>query len=369
VAKRRAALAITVASSNAKPPLRINLSRWILGLFILLALVIVGLASVTVYTLLDAQGVGRRGDNLSFQNSSSTREQEQEKLIKLGQDRLVELQNENAARKKDVDDLQKRVVELSNNIKSLQQLAKEIQQRLGNGGSNGGGDQTTPSGSVNSGGTGGAAPFNPTLDPKMGQDYTTQFSKVSLELDSLNKTILQGRQDMSALDVQVQSYLETFNQEQNPLNVEAGRLSQLAGTDGNKPPNTLPGKCIITSPFGMRWSPFVAGVRQMHYGVDIGCFEGTPVAVTKAGIVTYVGYDPGYGNRVEVTHAGGWLTLYAHNNRVLVKVGQVVQKGDIIALSGNTGASTGPHIHYELHDKGVPIDPVPLLAVPPVYQT
>lgn len=370
MARRRAALAINVVSSNDKPPLRINLNRWTFGLLILLTLVLIGLSSVTVYTLVDSQGVGKRGDNLSFQNSSSTREQEQEKLIKLGQDRLVELQNENAARKKDVDDLQKRVIELSSNINSLQQLAKEIQQRLGNGGSSGGGGggQPTPGGSVNSGGTGGVSPLNPALDPKISQDYTAQFSKVSLELDNLNKTIMQGRQDMSALDVQVQSYLETYNQEQSPLDVEAKRLNQLAGTDGNKPPNNLPAKCVITSPFGMRWSPFVAGVRQMHYGVDIGCFEGTPVAVTKAGIVTYVGYDPGYGNRVEVTHAGGWLTLYAHNNRVLVKVGQVVQKGDIIALSGNTGASTGPHIHYELHDKGVPIDPVPLLAVPPVYQ-
>ncbi len=374
MAKRKAAFAITISTSTEKPPLRINLNRWVAGLAILMTLAVVGLASITVYTLLDGQSGRRRGDNMSFQNSSSTREQEQEKLIKLGEDRLVELQRENTARKKDVDDLEKRVGELSSNIKTLQQLAKEIEQRLSTGSNgNGGppGSPVTPSGNApqpnRSGGIGGSFPVAG-LDKNLGNNYTTQFSKVMSDLDSLNRTILDGRQNISALDVQVESYLKTFNQQKTWLDSETGRLNQLAGADGNNPPRVLPGNCIITSPFGMRWSPFVAGVRQMHYGMDIGCFEGTPVAATKSGIVTYVGYDSGYGNRVEISHAGGWLTLYAHNNRVLVKVGQSVQKGDIISLSGNTGASTGPHIHYELHQNGIPIDPAKLLTVPPVYQ-
>ncbi len=368
LARRKVALAVTVGSSSSKPPLRLNFNRWTFGLVIIVGLAVIGLASITVYNWLDGQAGRRRGDNISFQNSSGTREQEQEKLIKLGEDRLLELQRENTARKKDVDDLEKRLAELAGNIKSLQQLAKEIEQRMGGGGS--GNPPTTPSGSTQ-GGIGGANParFGPTLDPNAGRSYTTQFSQVVSDLDSLNKTILQGRQNISALDVQVQSYMSTFSQQKKQLDTEMSRLGPGATADGNNPPTTLPVNGPITSPFGIRWSPFVAGVRQMHYGVDIGVWEGTPVAATKAGIVTYTGYDPGYGNRVEISHPGGWLTLYAHNNRILVKVGQTVNKGDIISLSGNTGASTGPHVHYELHDKGVPIDPLKLLSVPVIYQT
>jgi murein DD-endopeptidase MepM/ murein hydrolase activator NlpD len=119
----------------------------------------------------------------------------------------------------------------------------------------------------------------------------------------------------------------------------------------------------MTSKYGWRDNPFMPGTQQFHYGIDLGCYEGTPVLATKDGVVTHADYDAGYGNRVDISHAGGWLSIYGHNNRILVKVGQVVHKGDIIALSGNTGASTGPHVHYELHKDGTPIDPNTVLAV------
>ncbi len=374
MARRKGALALTFVTSADNPPLRITLNRWTLGLCILLLLGLAGLASVTVYNLLDGQTTRSRGDALPVRNSSGTREQEQEKLIKLGEDRLLELQKENAARKKDVDDLETRVGELTGSIKSLQQLAKEIEQRIPGGGATPPG-QPTKSGSgqpnaTGSSGVGGGDTASSTFDLAQSRNYTDKLKKVLGELDNLNATITDGRYNMAILDVQVQSYQATLAQsQQRDLNsAQNARLFQLAGADGNASPFVLPANCPITSPFGMRWSPFVAGVRQMHYGIDIGCYEGTGVAVTKAGIVTYVGYDSGYGNRVEVSHAGGWLTLYGHNNRILVKVGQTVQKGDIISLSGNTGASTGPHIHYELHQNGRPIDPAPLLAQPLNYK-
>ncbi|HEX2916740.1 MAG TPA: peptidoglycan DD-metalloendopeptidase family protein [Chloroflexia bacterium] len=368
MAKKKAVLAITLASANDKPPVRISLNRWVLALCVLVTVAVVGLASVTVYNLLDGTNGGSRGDNLSFRNSASTREQEQEKLIQLGEQRLQELQQENSARKKDVDDLEQRVNELSSSIKSLQQLAKEIEQRLP-GGFTAPNGQPTPSGSgqSNQSGVGGGIPTDMGFDPNQGRSYATQYEKVVNELDNVNRSIKNGILNISTLDIQVQSYREALIAQKNTLDTQSNNLA-LAGVAGGNAPNSLPVNCIVTSPFGMRWSPFVAGVRQMHYGLDLGCYEGTPVAVTKDGVVTYVGYDSGYGNRVEVTHAGGWLTLYGHNNRVIVKVGQTVKKGDIIALSGNTGASTGPHVHYEVHQNGVPVDPAKLLAVPPVYQ-
>ncbi len=359
MAKKNTALAVNVVSSYEKPPMRITFNRWTFSLFIVLAVVVTGLASITVYNFLDNSPRRSAVDKLAANGSTTTREQEQEKLIKLGEDRLLELQKENAARKKDVDDLETRVNQLSTSLKSLQQLAKEVEARLPGGGA----PQTTPSGS-GSGGLGGGNTAYHNFDQNQGRAYATQYAQVASQLEALNNSIKNGKLDLSTLDIQVESYRATLLQQKNILDNDP----RLASSDGNNPPNNLPAICVLTSPFGMRWSPFVAGVRQMHYGIDIGCFEGTPVAVTKAGIVNYVGYDGGYGNRVEITHTGGWLTLYAHNNRVLVKVGQVVQKGDIIALSGNTGASTGPHIHYELHYNGIAIDPAKYLAVPPVFQ-
>ena len=362
MAKKSTALAVNVVSSYEKPPIRLNFNRWTFGLVIIVLLALIGLASVTVYNLLDSQPRRGVGDNLSYRGSGTLREQEQEKLIKQGEDRLVELQKENAARKKDVDDLEARVSELSNSLKSLQQLAKEVESKLP-----GGNTPTTPTGSGQTNNAirmGGGNTAYRNFDAAQGRAYTTQYAKVAGELNDLNNSIKDGRLNISTLDIQVESYRATLLQQKNILDNDP----RLLDAGGNNPPNGLPANCVLTSPFGWRWSPFVAGVKQFHYGIDIGCFEGTQVAVTKAGVVTYTGYDGGYGNRVEVTHAGGWLTLYGHNNRILVKVGQAVQKGDIIALSGNTGASTGPHIHYELHQNGTAIDPAKYLAVPPVFQ-
>lgn len=367
MARQKSVLAVTVGGGSLdRPAMQIRLNRFTFALCLILLVGLVGLSSMTIYTLLDGQAVRPRPGDSTIR-SSTIREQEQEKLIKLGEERLLELQKENAARKKDMDDLEGKVVELSNSIKTLQQLAKDIEQRLPGGVPAPAPTTGTGLGKPNSGGTGGAG--GGALDIRQSSTYTTQFNRVMADLGTINKSISNNRLSISTLDVQVQSYKATLTQQKNLLDTDQGKLLALAKADGANPPRTLPVDCAISSPFGMRWSPFVAGVRQMHYGVDIACYEGTPVPATKAGIVTYVGYDSGYGNRVEITHAGGWLTLYGHNNRILVKVGQAVQKGDIIALSGNTGASTGPHIHYELHQNGIAIDPVPLLAVPPTKYT
>ena len=364
MAKKSTALSVNVVSSYEKPPMQIRLNRWTFGLFLIVALVVTGLASITVYNFLDTPTNRYSGDNMSYAGSSSTREQEQEKLIKLGQDRLVELQQENDARKKDVDDLQTRVGQLSDSLKSLQTLAQEVEARLPGGGT-GTNPQTTPTGSLpqSSGGLGGGNTAYHSFDAAEGRAYADQYSQVAKQLDDINNSIKSGQLNISTLDIQVESYQAALQQQKDILDHPASLDSS-----GSNPPNSLPANCVLTSPFGMRQNPFVPGTMQMHYGIDIGCFEGTPVAVTKDGVVSFVGYDSGYGNRVEVTHAGGWLTLYGHNNRILVKVGQVVKKGDIIALSGNTGASTGPHIHYELHENGVAIDPAKLMAVPLVFQ-
>lgn len=116
----------------------------------------------------------------------------------------------------------------------------------------------------------------------------------------------------------------------------------------------------ITSPYGERPSPFNEGA-QFHTGVDIGVPSGTQVHATAAGRVISAGWSTIYGNEVIIDNGGGLTTLYGHNERLLVHAGQPVAKGQVIADSGSTGWSTGPHVHYQVNRDGQPVNPAPYL--------
>jgi murein DD-endopeptidase MepM/ murein hydrolase activator NlpD len=91
----------------------------------------------------------------------------------------------------------------------------------------------------------------------------------------------------------------------------------------------------------------------MHKGIDIAAAVGTPIVAVAPGVVVTAGWnDGGYGNLVEIQHADGSLTLYAHNSRILVRKGELVEQGQMIAEMGSTGHSTGPHCHFEFHPAG-----------------
>ncbi len=115
-----------------------------------------------------------------------------------------------------------------------------------------------------------------------------------------------------------------------------------------------------SSNFGWRIDPFT-GKNAMHEGVDFVVPEGTPVYASAGGIVDYSDEHPQYGNMVEIDHGNGVITRYAHNSRLLVKIGQMVRRGQKIALSGSTGRSTGPHVHFEVRYNGVAQNPVRFL--------
>jgi murein DD-endopeptidase MepM/ murein hydrolase activator NlpD len=134
-----------------------------------------------------------------------------------------------------------------------------------------------------------------------------------------------------------------------------GHLNDQRSVSGARPTG-WPVKGWLTSAFGIRRDPF-DGQRRMHEGVDIATRTGTPVLATAAGIVREVGTEPGYGKLVVIDHGYGYSTLYAHNSRILVKVGQRVRRGDQVAAAGNTGRSSGPHVHYEVRLNGVPANP------------
>jgi murein DD-endopeptidase MepM/ murein hydrolase activator NlpD len=128
----------------------------------------------------------------------------------------------------------------------------------------------------------------------------------------------------------------------------------------SRTPSRMPGSGYITSGFGGRSDPFSGGSAH-HKGIDLDANVGDPVTSAADGIVSFVGVKNGYGNVVEVDHSNGYTTLYAHNSAFTVRVGDLVRAGQQVAKAGSTGRSTGPHIHFEVHENGVAINPMPFL--------
>ena len=113
----------------------------------------------------------------------------------------------------------------------------------------------------------------------------------------------------------------------------------------------------ISSPFGRRIDPFT-GKLAWHHGIDFATGKtGVEVKAVASGVVTFAGEKQGYGEMVKINHGNGYETLYAHDEKLLVKPGDIVKKGQVVALSGNSGRSTGPHVHFEVHKNGRVVDP------------
>lgn len=153
---------------------------------------------------------------------------------------------------------------------------------------------------------------------------------------------------------------EPFSASLNDLDAALTRLETMRDTAKRLPfANPAPGK-DITSRFGNRPDPFLGGLA-MHAGIDFRSPIGGEIRSSGAGKVIAAGPAGGYGNMVEIDHGLGLTTRYGHMSRVLVKVGDEVASGDTIGLSGNTGRSTGPHLHYEVRRNGETVDPMHFL--------
>lgn len=112
----------------------------------------------------------------------------------------------------------------------------------------------------------------------------------------------------------------------------------------------------VSSDFGVRRHP-ILGYTRMHQGVDFRAGFGTPILAATDGRVTRAGWAGGYGHQVRIAHAGGLATSYSHMSRIIAEPGEWVRQGQLIGYVGSSGLSTGPHLHYELHVNGVPVDP------------
>lgn len=149
---------------------------------------------------------------------------------------------------------------------------------------------------------------------------------------------------------------------------EAARNSSVEvtwGADASRPAEATPPASSmqwpvegrVTANYGWRNNPYT-GERTFHEGVDVAAASGSPVKACWDGVVSYVGNKPGYGNVVVMDHPNGWQSVYAHNNDFSVKAGETIKAGEEIATVGNTGRSTGPHVHFELRHQGTAFDPM-----------
>lgn len=196
--------------------------------------------------------------------------------------------------------------------------------------------RTAPAPSAAGGGRGGqGGPFVPGL---------SMNERVSME--ALNT-------EMATLDVRADQTTDLFTLIESRL--LEGRLAQLLV------PSTAPVSGPIGSGFGFRTDPFT-GQGALHTGLDFPADVGTPIAAAAGGMVVNTQAHPGYGNLVEVDHGNGLVTRYAHASKILVKTGDLVKRGQAVAQVGNTGRSTGPHLHFEVLVDGVPQNPARFLA-------
>ncbi len=125
-------------------------------------------------------------------------------------------------------------------------------------------------------------------------------------------------------------------------------------------PDNVPLEGRISSGFGYRRHP-ITGLRSFHYGVDITGNRGDAVQAAGSGVVTFAGWSGDFGKVVIISHGFDYETVYAHNDSIIIEVGDIVSKGDLISRVGSTGRSTGPHLHFEIHYKNEQIDPIGVL--------
>jgi murein DD-endopeptidase MepM/ murein hydrolase activator NlpD len=167
----------------------------------------------------------------------------------------------------------------------------------------------------------------------------------------------------------IQNERKAYEQALDELEATSRKLESFIRGNSRKGPSTAqasskgmiwPVRGPITSPFGWRFHPILR-TNRFHSGYDIAVRSGTSVAAAASGTVILAGWAGGYGKAVIIDHGGNISTLYGHNSTLLVSEGQSVKAGQIIAKSGSTGLSTGPHVHFEVRKSGEPVDPGPWL--------
>ncbi|HIR36526.1 MAG TPA: peptidoglycan DD-metalloendopeptidase family protein [Candidatus Faecimorpha stercoravium] len=211
---------------------------------------------------------------------------------------------------------------------------------------------------------------------EMYQEYLTYLDNLEAELQSQ----IEAKQDEIAAEEARQEEIRRQEEEEAKKEQEQGSSGGSSSSDSSESGSSggssssggpssgggstgtfiwpVPSSHYISSPYGYRIHPIYGGSR-LHAGVDIGASHGQSILAADGGTVTYAGYNSSYGYFVMISHPStGYVTLYAHCSQLLVYTGQQVSQGDVIALIGSTGDSTGPHCHFEVRINGSTTDPM-----------
>jgi murein DD-endopeptidase MepM/ murein hydrolase activator NlpD len=239
--------------------------------------------------------------------------------------RAARLQQENASLSREIGELHGRLVSLSDTITQISQRDARIRV-LAN-----------------------LEPIDPQVqEAGIGGPGTSDLSLSGLT--GLTRRSAEVRVDLGALIRRANLLASSFKEAADSLSVHTARLAAT--------PSIMPTQGWLSSAFSaMREHPILHLARP-HEGIDVSAPMGSPIEAPAAGVVSDAGWETGYGNTVTINHGFGIVTKFAHTSKILVKVGQRVSRGQRIALVGNSGLATGPHLHYEVHVNGRPVDPL-----------
>ncbi|MFM1895808.1 MAG: hypothetical protein RLZZ385_882 [Pseudomonadota bacterium] len=197
----------------------------------------------------------------------------------------------------------------------------------------------------------------------VGERITTIAKLDEGEFDFTQPLAVGGPESHSSVDYEVPQFLDAISQLEAQLEDRQQQLEILEGMLVDRQIQSdvfIAGRPVdkgwISSRFGRRPDPFT-GKLAWHSGVDFSAERGTDIKTVAAGVVTWSAASSAYGLMVEVNHGNGYATRYAHADKLLVDVGDIVKKGQVVALVGNTGRSTGPHVHFEVYKNGRVVDP------------
>jgi murein DD-endopeptidase MepM/ murein hydrolase activator NlpD len=327
-------LTLMIVPHSERPPLSLHIPMWIIPVTVTAVLFLV----VGVFFLaLSNRSLGRQVRRLSEQQSAhEEREREMRLTILAQQDEVITLSES-------VQRFRAGMLEVEN-------LSRQIRDLIGLEDTPITATATTVPTSVGAqGGQGGGEPVDYGMSLAMESDQ---------QLGQLESLLPETAEELDALLVALNARVERIAPENRADPEELGHQLRLIAAA----PKLWPLQGPINSEFGYRVLPS-GGQLEFHQAVDIGAWHGTPVQATKAGEVVFAGWRPGLGWTVVLEHEMGYSTVYGHNSWYFVDPGDKVEEGQQIALSGDSGRSTGPHLHYEIQLNHVPVDPMIYLTL------
>jgi murein DD-endopeptidase MepM/ murein hydrolase activator NlpD len=169
-------------------------------------------------------------------------------------------------------------------------------------------------------------------------------------LTGIARRTAEVRVDLGALIRRANLLASSFKEAADSLALHSARLAAT--------PSIMPTQGWLSSAFSAMRNHPILHLARPHEGIDVSAPMGSPIEAPAAGVVTDAGWETGYGNTITINHGFGIVTKFAHASKLLVKTGQRVSRGQRIALVGNSGLATGPHLHYEVHVNGRPVNPL-----------